>query len=82
MPRRDNTFRTIKTVDNVVIHVYEDEQGKVKPHSFTQPAIQYPKDYGKSDEYCIFGVNYSYDKWLELSRSVRRSEVREDLSED
>jgi hypothetical protein len=82
MSKKDSTFRTIKTVDSIILRVYEDEQGKVKPHSFTEPAIQYPKDYGKSDEYCIFGINYSYDKWLELSRSVRRSHIEEDFSDD
>lgn len=82
MSKRDNTFRTIRTVEGHVIHVYQDEEGKVKPHSFTEPAMQFAKGDGRSDEYYIFGIKYSYDKWLELSRSVRRSEVKEDLSDD
>jgi len=79
MGKRDASYRTIKTVEGIVLHIYEDEKGTVKPHSATGPAILYPKGQNKPDEYYIFGVKYNYDKWLELSRPLRRSATKEDF---
>lgn len=79
MGKRDSSFRTIKTVEGIVIHIYEDEKGIVKPHSATGPAMMYPKGENKPDEYYIFGIKYNYDKWLELSRPLRRASTKEDF---
>ncbi len=79
MPKKDSSYRTIKTIEGIVMHVYEDEKGIVKPHCPTGPAILYPKGQNKPDEYYIFGVKYDYDKWLELSRPLRRSVTKEDF---
>jgi len=73
MARKDSLYRTIKTIEGIVFHVYEDDRGIVKPHSTKGPAVEYPKSEGKSDEYFIFGIKYSYDRWLELSRPFRRA---------
>jgi hypothetical protein len=79
MPKKDASYRTIKTIEGIVMHVYEDEKGIVKPHCPTGPAILYPKGHNKPDEYYIFGVKYDYDKWIELSRPLRRSVTKEDF---
>ena len=83
MGKKDAAYRTIKTIEGITFHVYEDDQGKIKPHSPKEAAVQYPKSEGKADEYYIFGVKYDYDKWLELSRPFRRALTvnKEDLSE-
>ena len=79
MPNKNNTSRTITTVDGTVLHVFENEESVIKPHSVTGPAILYSKEHGKSDEYCIYGVKYNYDKWLELTRPFRRASSKDDL---
>ncbi len=73
MARKDYLYRTIKTIEGIVFHVYEDHRGVVKPHSTKGPAVEYPKSEAKPDEYFIFGIKYDYDRWLELSRPFRRA---------
>jgi hypothetical protein len=73
MAKRDAIYRTIKTVEGIIFHVYEDDKGVIKPHSTKVAAVQYPKSEARPDEYFIFGVKYGYDKWLELSRPFRRA---------
>jgi hypothetical protein len=79
MPKKDTSYRTIKTIEGITIHLYEDEKGIVKPHCPTGPAISYPKEQNKPDEYYIFGVKYEYDQWLELSRPLRKARGEEDF---
>ena len=79
MAKKDSIYRTIKTIEGTTIHVYEDDKGIVKPHCATGPAILYSKEENKQDEYYIFGVKQTYDKWLELSRPLRRSNTKEDF---
>lgn len=83
MAKKDNGYRTIKTIEGIVFQVYEDDKGVVKAHSTKGPAVQYPKSEAKPDEYYIFGIKYDYDKWLELSRPFRRALTvdKEDLGE-
>jgi hypothetical protein len=79
MPKKDTGHRTIKTVEGIVLNIYEDDKGLSKPHCPTGPAIMYPKGFNKQDEYYLFGVKYDYDKWLELSRPLRKTTTQEDL---
>jgi hypothetical protein len=81
MPKKDNTYRTIKTIEGTIIHLYEDDKGITKPHSAVGPAILYSKEQNKPDEYYIYGIKYEYDKWLELSRPLRKVETTEDLQD-
>jgi len=62
----EEAFKTIKTPDGVVLHTYTAPGKKPVPHSLDGPAIKYPKDSKRKDEYFIFGVAYSKDKWTEL----------------
>lgn len=73
MSRRTSNYRTIKTLEGIVFHLYTDENGRNKPHCQTGPAVLYPKGISKPDEYYIYGVQYDYLKWQELSRISRRS---------
>ena len=73
MTRRTSSYRTIRTTEGIVLHLYRDEEGRYKSHSMTQPAVQYPKGINKPDEYYIYGIKYDYLKWYELSRIAKRS---------
>jgi hypothetical protein len=79
MAKKDTIYRTIKTIEGTTIHIYEDEKGTTKPHCSTGPAILYGKGYNKQDEYYLFGVKYDYDRWLELSRPLRKATTKEDF---
>lgn len=81
MPKKDSVYRTIRTIEGTILHLYEDEKGITKPHCVTGPAIMYSKGQSKPDEYYIYGVKYNYDKWLELSRPLRKAEPKEDLQD-
>lgn len=81
MPKKDSTYRTIKTIEGTIIHLYEDDKGVTKPHCATGPAILYSKGQNKQDEYYIYGVKYNYDQWLELSRPLRKVQNSEDLQD-
>ncbi len=80
MAKKDTAYRTIKTVEGIILNIYEDEKGITKPHCPTGPAILYPKGHNKPDEYYLYGIKYNYDKWLELSRPLRKAKAEEDLS--
>lgn len=82
MAKKDSIYRTIKTIEGITIHVFEDDKGIIKPHSASGPAILYPKGENKPDEYYIFGTKYNYDKWLELSRPLRKATTKEDLQDE
>jgi hypothetical protein len=49
-------FKTIKTPDGVVLHVYKEPGKNSVPHSTDGPAIKYPKAMKKADEYFIYGI--------------------------
>lgn len=82
MPKKETVYKSIRTIEGITIHLYQDEKGLSKPHSATGPAILYPKGLNKQDEYFLFGVKYDYDKWLELSRPLRKVKVQEDLQDE
>lgn len=74
MGKRHSSYTTMRTTEGIVFHLYTDQDGKTKPHSHTGPAILYPKGINKPDEYYLYGIKYTYDKWLELSKPPRKSE--------
>lgn len=74
MAKRSSNYRTIKSTEGIVFHLYTDENGKTKPHCQTGPAILYPKGVNKPDEYYVYGIKYDYLKWYELSRISKRSQ--------
>lgn len=82
MPKKETIYRTIHTIEGITMHIFEDDKGVTKPHCATGPAILYSKKQRKQDEYYIFGVKYDYDKWLELSRPLRKAEPKEDLQDE
>lgn len=82
MPKKDPTYRTIRTIEGITMHLFEDDRGITKPHCPTGPAILYSKAQNKQDEYYLFGVKYDYDKWLELSRPLRKAATKEDLQDE
>jgi hypothetical protein len=81
MAKKNQSYKTIRTIEGIKMHLYEYETGKHKPHSQTEAAIQYPKGINKPDEYYLYGIKYSFNEWLELSRSSRTTESSEDLQE-
>jgi len=82
MGKKNTNYKTIKTPEGIVFHLYTDENGKNKPHSQTGPAVIYPKGINKPDEYYIYGVKYDYVKWMEMSKiSKRSSEDIQDFTE-
>lgn len=64
-------FRTIKTPDGIVMHIFQEPGKNSVPHSLDGPAIKYPKTMKKTDEYFIYGVKYSKDKWTEAKASAK-----------
>ena len=74
MSRRQSSYRTIKTTEGIVFHLYTDENGRNKPHCQTGPAVLYPKGISHPDEYYIYGIKYDYLKWYELTRISKRSQ--------
>jgi hypothetical protein len=74
MSRRHSSYRTIRTTEGILFHLFTDENGRNKPHSYTGPAVQYPKGVSQPDEYYIYGIKYDYLKWYELSRISKRSQ--------
>lgn len=60
-----SSFRTIRTPEGVVLHIYVEEGKNAVPHSLDGPAIRYPKNMKKQDEYFIYGIQYTRDKWEE-----------------
>ena len=74
MSRKTTNYKTIKTPDGIVFHLYEHTQGRWTPHSNTGPAVLYPKGINKPDEYYIYGIKQNYEKWFELSRIPKRSQ--------
>lgn len=81
MARKNSNYKTIRALDGTVMSVYEYAPGKHKLHSQTGPAVIYPKGINKPDEYHIYGVQYDYQKWLELSRPARKVKSDEDFNE-
>lgn len=64
-------FKTIKTPEGVVLHTYKEPGKNAVPHSLDGPAIKYPKSMKKADEYFIYGIKYSRDKWMEAKEITK-----------
>jgi hypothetical protein len=65
--------KRIKTTDGSIIHYLDG-----KMHNFDGPAY-IPQGNKRAAEYYLFGVKYDYDKWLELSRPLRKATTKEDF---
>lgn len=81
MARKNSDYKTIRTLEGIVMSLHEYAPGKHRLHSVTGPAVQYPKGINKPDEYHIYGIQYEYQKWLELSKPARKTKSDEDFSE-
>lgn len=65
------TFKTIKTPEGVVLHVFTEPGKNAKPHSLEGPAIKYPKSMKRVDEYFIYGIKYTKTQWEELKETTK-----------
>ena len=81
MANKNSNYKSIRSVEGIQFHLYEKEPGKWVPHSQSGPAVLYPKGINKPDEYHIYGIQYTYDHWLELSRIPKKNKAGEDFSE-
>lgn len=65
-------YRTFKTPEGTQISTYQAEGSKNPTfHSLDGPAIKYPKSMKKPDEYYIYGIKYTKERWLELKNDVK-----------
>jgi len=64
---KENTFKTktFTSPDGIKRTIFD---GKL--HSFEHPAVQYPKEMKKKDEYYVYGIQYTKDQWLEAKRDT------------
>lgn len=67
----EGTFKTLKTPEGTILHTYREPGKNPVPHSLDGPAIKYSKSAKKQDEYYIWGVRYSKEKWLELKNDAK-----------
>tara|TARA_R110000868_G_scaffold233046_1_gene486777 strand:- start:395 stop:640 length:246 start_codon:yes stop_codon:yes gene_type:complete len=81
MAKKNSSYRTIRTLEGIVMSVYEYTPGKYKLHSQSGPAVIYPKGINKPDEYHIYGVPYKFLEWQEISRPARKAKNKEDFAE-
>jgi hypothetical protein len=55
--------RTITTSEGVKMTIFG-----AKLHDWEYPAVIYPKDMKKKDEYHLYGIQYTKDNWLQARR--------------
>ncbi len=67
----ESAFKTLKSPDGVILQAYIAPGKPAVPHSLEGPAIKYPKEMKKTDEYYIYGIKYSKEKWLELKNDSK-----------
>lgn len=70
--------RKFKTPEGIEISIYVNN-GKNTYHSTDGPAIRYPKKMKKDDEYFIYGIQYSKERWTELKNDSKVSKLPSDL---
>lgn len=63
MNTQDFKTKRLKTPDGVIRIIFDS-----KLHSWDEPAIQYPKEMKKKDEYYLYGIQKTKDQWLEQKR--------------
>lgn len=66
-----NRYRTFRTPEGKQISIFTPTGGQPQFHSLDGPAIKYPKSMKKQDEYFIYGIPYTKDRWLELKNDVK-----------
>lgn len=68
-----SSFRTMKTLDGIVLELYKEDGKNAVPHSMDGPAIKYPKSMKRADEYFIYGIQYTKERWEEARDSSKVS---------
>lgn len=68
---QNNRYRTFKTPDGRQVSIFQPTGEQPQLHSLDGPAIKYPKSMKKQDEYYIYGIPYSKERWLELKNDVK-----------
>jgi len=63
MSKDDFKSRTIKSPDGITRIIFDN-----KLHSWDLPALTYPKEMKKKDEYYLYGIQKTKDEWLEARR--------------
>lgn len=66
-----NSFRTMRTPEGIILELYREEGKNPVPHSLDGPAIKYPKSMKRPDEYYIYGIPYTKEKWEETKESSK-----------
>lgn len=66
-----SSFKTIRTPEGIILEIYKEESKNPVPHSLDGPAIKYPKAMKRPDEYYIYGIRYTKDKWKEAKESSK-----------
>ena len=69
--QESSRIKSFKTPEGIKISTYISQGKKPTYHSLEGPAIKYPKHMKKSDEYFIYGIPYSKERWLELKNDVK-----------
>lgn len=68
---QSNQYKTFKTPEGVQVSTYQQQGKNPTFHSLDGPAIKYPRSMKKPDEYYIYGIPYTKDRWLELKNDVK-----------
>jgi hypothetical protein len=68
---QSNRYRTFKTPEGVQVSTFQPTGQQTQFHSLDGPALKYPKSMNKKDEYFIYGIPYSKDRWLELKNDAK-----------
>ena len=65
--KKENEFKTktFTSPDGIKRTIFD---GKL--HSWEGPAVQYPKEMKKKDEYYVYGIQHTKDQWLEAKRDT------------
>jgi len=63
---QSNRYRTFKTPEGVQVSIFQPTDQQLDG-----PALKYPKSMNKKDEYFIYGIPYSKDRWLELKNDAK-----------
>jgi hypothetical protein len=62
---RDYKTKIITSPDGIKRTIFDN-----KLHSWEGPALVFPKDMKKKDEYYLYGMQYTKDEWLEQKRDT------------
>lgn len=63
MSKNEFITKRLKSPDGIIRIIFDS-----KLHSWDEPALQYPKEMRKKDEYYLYGIQYTKDQWIEQKR--------------